>query len=115
MLKFYLSRNIKIDKKLNCIIIKTVKPKFIYLFYFLVSMNCISLESLLEKFSEQQLINKQEKRNYNEEEKQKEQKENLKKAYNTKRRIEEQKEKECFELNKHYILQDSTTKILNCN
>lgn len=76
--------------------------------------HCISLEAIFEKFSDQQLLNRQSDINFNAIETQKEQKENLKKSYLTKKKIEEDQKKDCFELNKQYILEDSSHKILNC-
>lgn len=92
---------------------KKISLMIFFLFYV---FSCISYESFLEKFTDQELLNKSSKSvDYNEVQTKQIQKENLKRSYNTLRKLDSQERKDCFELEKEYIENNNkNNKILNC-
>ncbi|MFN3605476.1 MAG: hypothetical protein ACK4UJ_12280 [Leptonema sp. (in: bacteria)] len=90
--------------------------KIILYFVLLFNHNCISYENLWNQFTDQELLNKYSNNtNFNEVYKQEDQKQNLKKAYNTKKQLKKQNQMDCLEIQKNYIEEKTSLKFLNCN
>lgn len=92
------------------------KRILVVIFFLFYVLSCISYESFLEKFSDQELLNKSSKNvDFNEVQNRQMQKDNLKRSYNTQRKLNSQGKKDCFELEKEYIENNyNKNKILNC-